>query len=97
MAQVTAPLTVAVGTQVELDGGASRDPEERPFGYSWALLERPSGSAARLEVTVPVGMLARFRADVPGKYRVQLVVFELLSDGRTINSPAAEVSVTAGP
>jgi hypothetical protein len=45
-----------------------------------------------VEVESPAGSRARFRADVAGKYRVQLVVF----DGNANSSPA-KVSVTAGP
>lgn len=91
-ARVSAAPTAAVGALVELDGTGSQDPEGRALSFSWALLERPSGSAALAEVESPAGSRARFRADVAGKYRVQLVVF----DGNANSSPA-EVSVTAGP
>lgn len=91
-ARVLAAPIVAVGALVELDGTASLDPEGRAIGFSWALLERPSGSAALLEVEPPAATRARFRADVAGRYRVQLVVF----DGHANSSPA-EVVVAAAP
>lgn len=91
-AQVFAAPIVAVEALAELDGTDSRDPEGRALSFSWALLERPSGSAALLEVEPPAATRARFRADVAGKYRVQLVVFD-----EHANSSPAEVTVIAGP
>jgi choice-of-anchor A domain-containing protein len=72
---------VGVGQSVQLDASASHDPDGDSIEhYEWTLVSRPSGSATALSdrlIFDPV-----FIADIPGTYRVQLIVrdFEYASD-----------------
>jgi hypothetical protein len=61
-----------VGDKVSLDGSASIDPNGDSISYQWKLLSKPKGSQANL--SKPKAVKARFTADVPGNYKVQLVV-----------------------
>jgi len=74
--------TVVAGTQVTLDGSKSTDSDGLPLSYQWALLTKPSGSAAAL--TSPSAVTTAFTADLPGNYVVQLIV----NDGYLNSSPA---------
>lgn len=79
---------VSVGSQVALNGAASRDPNGDPLTYQWTLKSKPAGSAARLsdsESAVP-----RLVTDVDGDYSVALIVTD-----DEANSDVDEVVVTA--
>jgi hypothetical protein len=79
---------VLVGTQVRLDGRASRDADGDPLAYQWTLSARPAGSAAALVDAVSAA--PTFTTDAAGAYVATLVV----DDGRA-RSAAATVTVTA--
>ncbi|WP_400190526.1 PKD domain-containing protein [Hymenobacter sp. B81] len=79
-----------VGTTVTLDGTQSRDTENRPFTFRWALLSRPAGSAsAILLADMP---RPTFVPDKPGEYKIELT----LSNGGG-ETAKAEVTVVASP
>jgi hypothetical protein len=65
--------TVRPGSSVTLDGSGSFDPQgQTPLGFAWTITAKPAGSAATL--TGADTSLPSFTADVPGEYRIQLVV-----------------------
>lgn len=80
--------SVATGSTVTLNGGASADADGDPLTYNWTLTTKPSGSNAVLSSTTAVN--PTFTADLDGSYVVSLVV----NDG-TVNSAADSVTVTA--
>ena len=80
--------TVHAGSVVQLDGSASFDPDNDPLGFTWSLLNQPSGSAAVL--SDPFAINPIFTADKPGLYTSQLIV----NDGRSDSAPAT-VNTTA--
>lgn len=80
--------TVVTGTFVKLDGSTSSDPDGDQITYSWALTDRPVGSAAL--VASANSAKPSFTADVAGTYVASLVV----NDGRS-KSNSSTVSVTA--
>ena len=74
-------LLVDVGETVQLDGSASHDPDGDVIEhYEWTIVTRPAGSAAALSDRFAPNPV--FTADVPGEYRLQLIVrdFEYASD-----------------
>ena len=78
-----APALPAVGGAVQLDGGASSDPQDRPLTFLWSLTALPAGSQASFHdarVANP-----SFVPDIPGDYGVQLVV----SNGVLDSEPAS--------
>ena len=80
--------TVHAGSIVQLDGSQSADPDNDPLGFTWSLLNQPSGSAAQL--SDPFAINPMFTADKPGLYTSQLIV----NDGRSDSAPAT-VNTTA--
>jgi RHS repeat-associated protein len=79
---------VAAGTDVEVDGRLSSDPDGDRLAYLWTLEERPVGSLAALngvDRARPV-----FFADEAGDYLLKLVV----NDGK-VDSPPAFVRIHA--
>jgi uncharacterized repeat protein (TIGR01451 family) len=61
---------VALNTEVSLNGTASADPDGDPLTYSWAFVQRPSGSAATLVGTGTA--TPSFTIDRAGRYTVRL-------------------------
>jgi hypothetical protein len=64
--------TVPGGAFIQLDGGASHDPNGHDIAYHWALIFAPEGSAAALDDAA--SPTPSFTADVSGIYVAQLVV-----------------------
>jgi hypothetical protein len=63
---------ITPGSMVTLDGSGSSDPDGDPITYSWTFEFRPVGSAATL--TGANTASPTFFADLPGGYRLRLVV-----------------------
>jgi len=83
-------LLAGLGQPVELAGTGS-DPEGAPLSYRWTLAVRPTGSVAELQGS---GDHASLQPDLPGSYRVALVV----NDGIQDSAPAAaEFEATSQP
>src|SRR5215207_6394022 len=81
--------TVATGSTVQLDGGASSDPDGDQLIYNWSFVSRPEGSTAML--SNPSAVNPTFSVDQPGVYVVQLVV----SDGFVNSAPATVMISTS--
>jgi hypothetical protein len=81
--------TVAVGSMVTLDGTGSSDIDGDSLTYNWSFISTPTGSSA--VIFNFRSAKASFVVDVPGTYKVQLVV----NDGK-FNSPPAVVTITTG-
>lgn len=81
---------VAAGAVVVLDGSASCDPDGGSLSHRWELVSAPAGASWTLDDATTVS--PRLRAEVPGPYRVRLVV----TDGLGSESLADEVLVMAG-
>ncbi|MGL0956714.1 PKD domain-containing protein [Vibrio vulnificus] len=74
-------LAVEAGLSILLDGSSSYDADGDSLSYQWALLTRPSGSAAQLADAISAN--PTLKSDVAGDYVVQLVV----SDGKGNSLP----------
>lgn len=75
-ADAGADQTVNVGTNVQLSGAGSKDPDNDSLTYAWQLAVKPAGSTATLANANTVS--PSFTADVPGTYTATLTV----SDGK---------------
>jgi len=92
VAQVALFERMFLGTDVQLDGGGSSDPEGRQLQYVWTLTARPPGSNASL--TDASTVRPRLVPDASGTYIATLVV----SDGQLTSAPAAmEITVVPVP
>ena len=88
VASVSAAMTVAVGSQVTLDGGGSSDPDQDPLTYSWTQTGGPAVS-----LTPAAGGKASFVAPSnPGTLAFSLVV----NDGEVNSAAATETISVAG-
>jgi hypothetical protein len=86
VASVGTNQSVLKGSVVTLDGTASTDPNRNILDFTWALVSRPSGSAAVLSSSTAIK--PTFVADATGTYVAKLRV----SDGRE-TSPEVYTSV----
>src|SRR5688572_12774678 len=80
--------TVPAGSNVQLDGSASVDPDGSPLFYAWSLTTVPTGSGATL--SDPAAVNPNFQADKRGAYVGQLIV----GDGLLVSQPDT-VMITA--
>lgn len=79
VAALAGPRHAAIGETVTLDGRLSTDPdasagraEGNLLGFNWAVVSRPTDSAASLDS--PTGVRVSLTPDVAGAYTVELVV-----------------------
>jgi hypothetical protein len=89
VAAVRQRAAAVVEETIELDGRASRDPDEDRLTYRWSVVEGGAGGACRLRNETAA--VAQFSARTPGEYEVELVV----SDGQDESAPAT-VRITVG-
>ncbi len=71
-ASAGADQSARVAQTVQLNGGASSDPNSLPLTFQWSFTSRPQGSAAAL--SNPVAVNPSFVLDVAGVYVLQLIV-----------------------
>ena len=74
MANVGADQEKLVGQPVQLNGSSSRDVDDDPLTYLWALTAVPSRSLATLLSASVVN--PSFVPNLPGTYGVQLIVHD---------------------
>ncbi len=82
IAVIDGTLSVYAGQTVYLDGSFSTDPGGGSLLYLWTLEEQPEDSIATIADSTDTQ--ASFIADVPGTYRVRLVV----NNGFVTSEPA---------
>jgi len=88
VARAGANQSVTTSSTVILSGAQSSDANGDSLSYRWSIRSRPSGSAATLSGADSVS--ARFAADQPGQYEIDLVV----RDG-SLESDISTVMITA--
>ena len=76
--------TVEVGQIVQLDGSASRSPNNGYLTYQWSIQQKPRLSTA--EILQQDQPTTTFHADIPGTYVVSLNV---LNEGKVLSAPAS--------
>ncbi|MEO8751871.1 MAG: PKD domain-containing protein, partial [Casimicrobiaceae bacterium] len=85
-----APASIPTVPQImQLDGSGSTDPEGQGLTYAWALIAKPSGSAAVLSSATAAK--PTFTADLLGTYTAQLIV----DDGFLPSNPVTASASTA--
>ena len=87
------PTPTEPGTQIEVSGLGSSDPEGAPLTWQWSFVRRPEGSRATFADTT--SSTTTFAVDLPGEYVVGLRVRD---EGGLASTNDARVSVvsTAG-
>ncbi len=75
------------GEKVCFDGSGSSDADNDPLTYSWAFTAWPAGSTAELDN--PTSDKPCFTADLPGTYKVSLIV----NDGNVDSAPSTAEAV----
>jgi len=91
VADAGADQTVPAGSNVQLDGTGSLDPEGAPLSVRWTFVAQPIGSTATL--TDPALVTPTFLADVPGTYTLELVV----DDGVQASAPDSVIITATAP
>jgi hypothetical protein len=81
------PQTVPTGSNAQLDGTGSSDPEGQPLTYAWEIVTKPAGSNALLSDATSATPTVLI--DVSGEYVIELVV----NDGSQ-NSAPSQVTIT---
>ena len=89
LAAIDGTMNVSAGQTVYLDGTFSSDPGGGSLSFIWTLEDQPEDSIATM--TDSTSAHASFAADLPGTYRVRLVV----NNGFVTSDPAyATIIVT---
>ena len=70
--------SVPTGSNVQLSGSKSFDPDEDPLYFEWRFKSKPNGSAASLVSTSSA--LTGFQADLEGRYLIELTVNDGFDD-----------------
>jgi len=78
------------GAMADLDGRASFDPDGDPLTYKWRVINVPEGSTSAL-ITEPTSATTTFTPDVPGLYRLGLIVNDTHFDSA---EATVEITVT---
>jgi hypothetical protein len=73
---------------VAIDGSGTRDPDNDPLTYQWALVAAPNGSIVKVSANTPT---FAFRPDLPGQYQLKLTV----SDSKSNASDTMRVTADA--
>ncbi|HEY3491247.1 MAG TPA: PASTA domain-containing protein [Candidatus Deferrimicrobiaceae bacterium] len=90
-ANAGADQSVITGSQVNLDGTLSFDPDGDPISYTWRFLSRPPASVAAL--SNPNDNVSSFIADKDGQYLLELIV----NDGQANSLPDNVAIVSSTP
>lgn len=91
VADAGSPQTVSMGAVVQLNGSASRDPNNDVITYNWYINAAPSGSLAKISSFTAN---PTFIADLPGTFTIGLTV----NDGKLNSTEATvKITVTAAP
>lgn len=91
VADVVGSQAVEVGEEVVLDGSGSEDANGDPLTYSWSMVRQPNGSGAKLDSIDTVK--TSFTPDLPGMYKVKLVVRDGLLDSDPVTVTIMAVSI----
>ena len=81
-----ASQNVLVGTVVNMDGSASKDPDGGTLTFKWTLIGKPIGSA----------FSPTFKADVEGVFVASLIVNDGKVDSTTSTVPISSVLMISG-
>ena len=79
---ITAAIDGKIGLAAAVTGACSTDPQALGLSYAWSLREQPLGGHATIHD--PSAIVPAFAPDVPGDYRLRLVV----SNGTLTSAPA---------
>ncbi len=86
---------IPLGVEVELDGSASKDGNNKPFTYLWTLKSKPENSNAALEKAIEVKPV--FTPDQLGNYEIELKIANETGENRVVVKLTAVVGNQEGP
>ncbi len=87
-------FNVLIGSKVNLNGDGSTDLSGNTFEFSWSFLSKPASSNASLADNTTA--TPSFTADVQGKYKIELVISNLVEDRDTITISAFKTANIGG-
>lgn len=81
-------------TEIELDGSASRDTENKEFSYQWQVIEKPVNASAGLENDESAEAI--FIGNLAGQYQIKLTIYNAsFQSSDTVNITLLENSLLA--